>query len=91
VKHVATSFRGGVEYNTFTKDWLHKGVCLSLVEHLLWSTKEELIGFGSTQKNNLTLGKVEYPYVAALVPHALKEADRVGTELLKMTTFTVRA
>ena len=84
VQHLPPSLGRRVEDHALTEDRGHEGIGLGLVEDLLGRPEEELVRLGTAEQYHVTGGQPEHPDVAALVPDALHEGDRVDPEFLEV-------
>ena len=87
VQHLLAALGAGVEHNALAEDRRHERVGLSLVEILVGGTEEELVGFGARQEDDVLVDQLEPTDVAALLPDALHQADRVGAEFLEVAVL----
>ena len=87
VQHLLAPLGAGVEHHALAEDRRHERIGLGLVEILVGGTEEELVGVGARQEDDVLVDQLEPSDVAAFVPDALHQPDRVGAELLEMAVL----
>ena len=87
----AASLGVGVEHHALAEDRRHERVGLGLVELLVGSPEEELVGLGAGEQDDVLVGQSELADVAALVADAVHQPDRVGAELLEVAVLLFAA